>query len=112
MPWTSPSHPTIKPRGCCYMVNLTPKYPGDSWILVHLKKGGEIGDVRVQFYDEHFKVAAFLPGISIFNPGDSPKTEPEFSLWTTDRAEADKQFVKYVIAAFRDGWEPMTVTGR
>lgn len=100
MPWTK--------QRPCYDINLTPKYPGDSCVIVYLKKADEIGDVRVQVYDSHYRVATFLPGRSECPPGDTPKTVPERDQWTEDRREADKVFVQYVIAAFRDGWEPYT----
>jgi hypothetical protein len=111
-PWAMPDHPTHK-RGCCYRVNITPQYSGDSYVEVNLQKAdGEIGDVRVMFYDSHFRVAAFLPGRSECPPGDTPKMVPDRDHWTEDRREANKVFAQYVIAAFRDGWTPMTVTGR
>lgn len=104
-PWAAPQ----PERGrACYDINLTPKYPGDSWVIVYLEKAGEIGDVRVQFYESYFRVASFLPGRTECSPGDTPKTVPERDQWIEDRREANKVFVQYVIAAFREGWKPVT----
>lgn len=84
-----------------------PKYPGDSMLRVDLVRGDELGDVRVQWYDDTtLKVGAFLPGVTECSPGDTPKTWPEKFSWVTTKDEASKQVVQFLIAAYRDGWSP------
>lgn len=83
----------------------TPKYPGDAVLSLLLRKGDELGDVRVQWYkDDALRVAAFLPGYETSFPGDTPKMNPERDEWVTTREEASRVYVQYIIAAFRDGW--------
>lgn len=91
---------------------VEPRYPGDSIMIVHLVKGDEIGDVRVQWYGDYavaqpgdrLKVGTFLPGVVECSPGDTPKVWPEKSAWVNDRAAASKLLIQYLIVAFRDGW--------
>lgn len=109
-PWAAPEHP--QESGSCYQITIKPKFPGDSWVIVNLQRGDEIGDVRVMNYDSHFRVAAFVPGWEQCSPGDTPKMVPDRDHWTEDRQEANKLFAQYVIDAFRDGWRPMPVPGR
>jgi hypothetical protein len=96
----------IRPTGC--EVNPTPKYPGDAILLLRLAKDRELGDVRIQWYETHWHVASFLPGIDVCLPGDTPKVEPERDEWCDSRKDADTHFIRHVIAAFRDGWRVVT----
>lgn len=92
-----------------------PRYPGDTILIVHLVKGDELGDVRVQWYgngltaqpDDKLKVGSFTPGYDECSPGDTPKFWPDKSEWFNDRDAASRQLVQYLIAAFRDGWRLM-----
>lgn len=91
-------------------VNPTPQYPGDSVRMQRLERRGELGDIRIQWYGNGcpsigpWRVAAFIPGRDVFNPGDTPKVEPEADEWCDERAAADKQFIAYVARAIIDGW--------
>lgn len=91
-----------------------PKYPGDSILQVDLVRGDEWGDIRVQWYgngmkptpDDKLKVGAFLPGYETSSPGDTPKWWPDKDEWVDSRLAASSVFMKYMIAAIRDGWRP------
>lgn len=84
---------------------LEPKRPGDSILEIELARDGEIGDIRVQWYDGSLRVAAFTPGYETSSPGDTPKMNPDRYEWTEDKQDAAAKFVQYVIAAFREGWK-------
>lgn len=96
------------------MTNWTvPRYPGAAVRIVALRRGEEIGDVRIQHYGNNVRVAAFLPGRVVELPGDTPKTEPENYAWypVPDRARrADEVFDCYLDQAKADGW--VVVAGR
>lgn len=87
-----------------------PQYPGDAIMRVDLTRGDEIGDVRVQWYDDGIlKVGSFTPGYEQCSPGDTPKFWPDKDAWIKGdpaqcKADASKQLVHFLIAAFRDGW--------
>lgn len=83
-----------------------PKHPGDRVRNVALKRGDELGDVTIQWYEASVRVGAFLPGVTQCPPGDTPKTEPEFSCWHSieNKDAANRSFDVYLIAAFQDGW--------
>lgn len=89
------------------------KYPGDSVREIRLKKGREIGDVRIQDYSETsrqkpcYRVASFLPGNLVESPGDTPKVEPEHSTWENDAGEANIRLHMFLEAAQADGWVRM-----
>jgi hypothetical protein len=83
-----------------------PKYPGDAVRILPLKRGNEMGDVRIQAYmPAMVRVAAFLPGRDIFLPGDTPKTEPEKCEWCENSFTADELFDTYVQEAYAAGWQ-------
>lgn len=82
-----------------------PKYPGDAVRILSLKRGGELGDVRIQHYGKKVRVATFLPGNSVCSAGDTPKTEPERSVWCANNFIADEFFDTYVADAYADGWD-------
>lgn len=80
-------------------------YPGDSVLISMFTRGAELGDIRIQRYgDASFRVAMFLPGVPVCNPGDSPKTEPEQSEWFTTEPAARNVYNLYRTAALRMGW--------
>lgn len=81
-----------------------PQYPGDAVLLQQLTRGEEIGDVRIQQYGQKLRVGTFLPGVDVSNPGDSPKTEPERSVWRNTENAARRVFGIYCRGAERDGW--------
>jgi hypothetical protein len=88
-----------------------PQIPGDSVREIRMKKGSEIGDVRIQDYTATskqkpcYRVASFLPGRHVCMEGDTPKTEPEHSIWVmTTKEEANDHFAQFVEAAKADGW--------
>jgi hypothetical protein len=84
-----------------------PKYPGDSVRCLLLIRGSEIGDIRIQQYTEtgSVRVGVFLPGDHVCLPGDTPKTEPDKSVWCSTKPAADAAFDEYVQAAYADGWQ-------
>lgn len=82
-----------------------PKYPGDAVRILQLKRGDEIGDVRIQHYGEKVRVASFLPGVAVCLPGDTPKTEPERSVWCVNNFAADALYDQYVQDAYADFWQ-------
>lgn len=82
-----------------------PKHPGSTILRLDLRRGEEVGDVRVQWYgDDKLKVGSFTPGVVESSPGDTPKVWPESSVWVGDADEASKMFVELAQAAMRDGW--------
>lgn len=85
-----------------------PKYPGDAVLLQQFSRGEEIGDVRIMDYSDgcktRFRIACFLPGISVFLPGDTPKTESERDCWRNSEAAARRVFGIYCRGAKQDGW--------
>lgn len=81
-----------------------PAQPGGAVRITYLERAQELGDVRIQQYDRKYRVAAFLPGVSVFLPGDTPKTEPEVSQWCAFPDFADRAFERLVIQAAGDGW--------
>jgi hypothetical protein len=88
-----------------------PQYPGDVIRALLLYRGGhgrpiELGDVRIQAYGaQSFRIGAFLPGVSVCNPGDTPKTEPEDWRWEPTTFAADDAFDAYVQEAYESGWQ-------
>lgn len=84
------------------------KYPGDAVRIELLRRGDEIGDIRIQDYNERltqaYRVAAFLPGVDVCLPGDTPKTEPDKHQWDLSKREADAHFDRFLAEAHRDGW--------
>lgn len=83
-----------------------PEYPGASVRALHLRRGAEAGDVRIQYFRQDcYRVATFLPGVHVQLPGDSPKTEPESSQWCDDPSVADGVFNRLVSQAFAARWE-------
>lgn len=88
------------------MKTLTPKYPGDAVAIVYFRRGNEIGDVRIQWYSaESYRIATFLPGRDVMNPGDTPKVEPDASVWCSGREDADRAFRVYLTMAGIEGWQ-------
>ncbi len=82
-----------------------PKYPGDTVCLCQLRKNGELGDVRIQWYGEaSVRVGAFLPGRVIQNDGDTPKVEPNKDEWCATRDAANSFFELFISQALADGW--------
>jgi hypothetical protein len=82
-----------------------PAYPGDSVRCARLERDGVLGDVRIQWYGERsFRVAVFCPGVTVELPGDTPKTEPEVSVWAHAPAEADRLFDFVFERQVREGW--------
>lgn len=92
------------------MTNWTkPAYPGDAVRMQMLRRGDEIGDVRIQAYNEvSFCIATFLPGNTVCFPGDTAKVEPEHSEWTGVREKAVAIFETMLATARADGWEDYT----
>lgn len=105
-----------------------PKYPGDA-VRIHMLQrndprfGPEIGDVRIQYYgtransepdpSDKVRVATFLPGVVVSNPGDTPKMEPEFNNWyaASNVATANEAFDEYVRCAREGGWQDYNPNG-
>ena len=84
----------------------TPRYPGDAVRILMLKRGDELGDIRIQFiHDNSVKVCAFLPGEAECSPGDTPKVWPEKFKFARFVPEADALFDEYVQEAFAAGWQ-------
>lgn len=84
------------------------RYPGDAVRVQYLQKGEEIGDIRIQRYNEvSFRVATFLPGNAVCLPGDTIKVEPERSEWAPTKVRADALFDKFVVDASADGWQKL-----
>lgn len=86
-----------------------PKHPGDTVRGVLLRRGDEIGDVRIMSYSQaqegmQVRVAAFLPGHTVELPGDTPKTEATLDCWHTTRAGANRAYDAYLAQALADGW--------
>lgn len=83
-----------------------PKHPGDAVRLARfVRDDGEIGDVRIQFYGPTtFRVSAFMPGVSVFLPGDTPKCEPDQHHWCSDPLIADAFFDLYLQLYQAMGW--------
>lgn len=82
-----------------------PLYPGDTVLIVHLERGNELGDVRVQQYAlDQFRCATFLPGCSVQSPGDTAKVEPEIAAYRSTKLEARACFDGLVDDALADGW--------
>lgn len=81
-----------------------PKYPGDAVRILPLRRGDEFGDIRIQQYDQHVRVCAFLPGREVFLPGDTPKVEPERCMYYRFDNQADALFDNYVQDAYAEGW--------
>lgn len=82
-------------------------YPGETVRIANFKSvdGNDLGDVRVQRYAPNlYRVAAFLPGIIIDLPGDTPKLVPERSEWSDTLDKAAMPFERFVIDAIKDGW--------
>lgn len=90
-----------------------PKYPGDAVRILRLKRGGELGDVRIQQYDTFFRAASFLPGVRESSPGDTRpgakgppgKTWPEKSEICHFTFSADEAFDRLVAEAYEGGWQ-------
>lgn len=83
-----------------------PKYPGDTVRILPLKRGRETGDIRIQAYNARsFRVAAFLPGVDVALPGDTPKVTPERSCFRATSYAADEEFDLYVQSAYAEGWQ-------
>ncbi len=55
------------------------KYPGGTVRSVQLHREGELGVIRIfdRIGPEQYRVGSFLPGITEYSPGDTPKTWPE-----------------------------------
>lgn len=88
-----------------------PKYPGDAGLNLDVTQGDEMGMIRVQVYGpDSYMVASYTPGRSECFPGDTPKFVPDKSVWCKTRDEASRQFMTYVIGAFRAGWKPEKAT--
>lgn len=82
------------------------KYPGDAALNLDVTKDDEMGMIRIQVYGPgSYMVASYTPGRSECSPGDTPKFVPDKSVWCAQKGEADRQFVAYVIGAFRAGWK-------
>lgn len=83
-----------------------PSYPGDTVRILPLKRGNEVGDVRIQAFNARsFRVAAFLPGVNVAFSGDTPKVTPERSCFRANTYAADMAFDEYVQAAYEAGWQ-------
>lgn len=86
---------------------IATKYPGDSALQLDVVRGGDYGSIRIQDYGEgKYMVASYTPGYETSFPGDTPKMNPDRSVWCDTKPEASSAFVAYCIAAFRDGWKP------
>jgi hypothetical protein len=83
-----------------------PKHPGDAVRITMLRRGNELGDVRIQHYGRTVRVASFAPGYETCFPGDTPKMNPDNSEWfdASEQARADDQLNAYVEQAKADGW--------
>lgn len=84
------------------------KYPGDAVLEQGFVRGTEIGDVRIMQYGtpahDKFRIACFLPGRDVCNPGDTPKVEPEHDCWRNSENAARRVFNIYLRGAEQDGW--------
>jgi len=80
-----------------------PQYPGDAVRLLSLKRGDEIGSIRIQHYGDFVKVGSFLPGV--VDPEDSSKVWPEKSTFYVFGDPADGKFDEYVQEAYAALWQ-------
>ena len=91
------------------IIETEAKYPGDSILTLRLRRGNELGSVRVQDYgqvtSERYEVGGFLPGEADCMPGDTPKVWPEQSEWTNDHSLAYCYLYLFAGRALLDGWE-------
>lgn len=90
---------------------IKPQYPGDAVRILELHRAGQWGDIRIQQYSEtgcSVRVAKFLPGRDVCNPGDTFKIEPEESEHATSSFAADAIFDRYVQEAYEQGWQNRT----
>lgn len=87
-----------------------PEYLGAPIAMIMLRKGADLGDIRIQHYGRKVRVASFLPGICMSFPGDSPKTDPERDAWhdVDDRVGAEQTFDHYIRDARDAGWTEYT----
>jgi hypothetical protein len=91
------------------ITNATPRYPGDATRTALLKRGDELGDVRIQKYsNENYHVAAFTPGYETSSPGDTPKMNPDHGEWCSTAARADAEFAFRLARAHAEGWKDYT----
>jgi hypothetical protein len=86
------------------------QYPGDAVRIQLLyrrdAKGRlELGDVRIQKYDNVVRVGKFLPGREECTPGDTPKMVPEKYMHYRFADPADAEFDAYIQEAYADGWQ-------
>lgn len=89
-----------------------PAHPGDIIGVVALHRGTDVGVVCAQHYGSLVRVATFLPGVEIWLPGDTPKTEPEHHQLfpIEDRTGAERLFDQYLRDAQDAGWViPLTI---
>lgn len=86
---------------------VKPEYPGAPVRILNLKRGDELGDIRIQggITDRTVKVCSFLPGVEECSPGDTPKVWPEKSEYVTNNFAADQLFDQYVGEAYEEGWQ-------
>lgn len=88
-----------------------PRRPGDTVRIEYLKRGDEIGNIRIQDYMDsiktkyRYKIGSFLPGEIQESSGDTPKVWPEKHKVSASVAQSNKQFNQYVNSAIcDDGW--------
>jgi hypothetical protein len=91
-----------------------PKYPGDTVRIVRFVRHGghEFGDVRVQDYMGamkpgvgRYKVGTFLPGVTEWSQGDTPKIWPEKHIYVGTVEEADAVLAQYTLLALAESWQ-------
>lgn len=83
-------------------------YPGDTVRVLALRRGREVGEIRIQQYSggtQSVRVASFLPGNFVCLPGDTGKTEPEKHEWCSSEWQANEIFERYAHAAYAEGWQ-------
>lgn len=81
-----------------------PNYPGDAVKSQNFKRGNDVGFIAIQQYNEKYMIASYLPGRQICTPGDTPKTEPERSVWRTTESVSLRIFDRFCGAARIAGW--------
>ena len=83
--------------------------PGDTIHNIDFIRNDEIGFVRIQWYaNDSYRVASFLPGRDVFNPGDTPKMEPEKSEWVSVLVQAEAVMARFNGEAINEGWKMET----
>lgn len=83
------------------------KYPGDAVFTFRLSWGDALGVIEIRHYKgatTEWRTCAFVPGVTVFVAGDSPKTLPDESEWFDSPLAAYGMARVYLARAERAGW--------